>query len=233
VRELIEGKNLFIGICSRNERVTRPEKLKKRILGGGFYVNEQDFSWKTSDWIIQEIGLAIGRGMNLILLVEEGVRPPGGLQGNLEYISFNRDFPERTFSRIIEMINTLVPKSTASSDSTGSKTSSSAQQEVNNKEVNEELPLPDKSWTKSDFEKAFIRGILFDEIEYCEKISQSFIDRSESNNQSVHSQWLAFVEKHKILFTGKGSISQLERIASENPDDFRIQLSLCPDLCSL
>ena len=40
-------------------------------------VNEAALCWKTSDWVIQEIGLATGRGLELILLVEDGVRRPG------------------------------------------------------------------------------------------------------------------------------------------------------------
>jgi hypothetical protein len=34
-------------------------------------IRESERVWKTSDWIIQEIGLAIGKGVKLILLIEE------------------------------------------------------------------------------------------------------------------------------------------------------------------
>ncbi|MDA1107970.1 MAG: hypothetical protein O2845_06320 [Proteobacteria bacterium] len=59
VLALIQGKNLFIGICTKKERGVGPGSLQrgwfnKSILKG----SEVDFSWKTSDWIIQEIGLA-------------------------------------------------------------------------------------------------------------------------------------------------------------------------------
>lgn len=84
VLRLIKDKNLFIGICTNKEAAIEPDRLKrgvfqKKVLKG----DKAQFSSKTSDWIIQEIGLAIGRGMDLILLVENGVRQPGGLQGNL------------------------------------------------------------------------------------------------------------------------------------------------------
>ena len=69
-----------------------------------------DFIWKTSDWIIQEIGLAKGRDLPLVLLVERDVRPPGELQGDVEYIPFDRENPERAFGKILEMIRGLSPK---------------------------------------------------------------------------------------------------------------------------
>jgi hypothetical protein len=70
VLRLMEGKNLFIGICTKNEAAILPSNLSttkfdKTVLKG----KEDRFLWKTSDWIIQEIGLAIGKGMELILLV--------------------------------------------------------------------------------------------------------------------------------------------------------------------
>ena len=84
VLRLMEGKNLFIGICTKKEATILPDglsrsKLNKKILKA----KEDQFLWKTSDWIIQEIGLAIGKGMDLILLLENGLRHPGELQGNI------------------------------------------------------------------------------------------------------------------------------------------------------
>src|SRR3990170_7504679 len=74
---LIKGKNLFIGICTNKEAAIEPNRLRrgvfrKKVLKG----DEAQFSSKTSDWIIQEIGLAIGRSMDIILLVEKNVRQP-------------------------------------------------------------------------------------------------------------------------------------------------------------
>jgi hypothetical protein len=87
----IEGKNLFIGICTKNELAVRdsalrPAFFRKDVMSG----SKQDFKWKTSDWIIQEIGLAVGRKMSIIIFLEDGVRTPGGLHGNIEYIPLPR-----------------------------------------------------------------------------------------------------------------------------------------------
>lgn len=77
-------RNVFIGICTRKERVIEPGLLSATKLPTGYLKGKQeDFLWKTSDWIIQEIGLATGLGLELLLLIEDGVRKPGGIQGDV------------------------------------------------------------------------------------------------------------------------------------------------------
>src|SRR6266487_468816 len=111
VKLLLANRNVLIAICTKKERVISPNVLVKTFMPRGFLkASENDFLWRTSDWIIQEIGLAIGRGLDLILLLEEGVQKPGGLQGDLEYIPFNREAPEQSFGKIIDMLSALSPK---------------------------------------------------------------------------------------------------------------------------
>jgi hypothetical protein len=105
VLKLIDDKNVFIAICTRKQRSIAPNQLSPIFFPRGFLKGRSDqFLWKTSDWIIQEIGLAIGRGLRVVLLLEAGVEKPGGLQGNIEYIEFSRDSPEACFTKILEMV---------------------------------------------------------------------------------------------------------------------------------
>ena len=86
VMSLLHDKTLFIAICTQKEYVIDPDAITEALLGGRFKkVSKTAFYWKTSDWIIQEIGLAKGKGLDLILLIERGLRDPGGLQGDVEY----------------------------------------------------------------------------------------------------------------------------------------------------
>src|SRR3546814_16621871 len=102
---MFEDKNVFIAICTRKELVVDESKIRPGLLRSNiWFANKDDYKWKTSDWIIQEIGLAFGRGLDVILLVEEGVRSPGGLQGALEYISFARSSPELSFGKLLRMV---------------------------------------------------------------------------------------------------------------------------------
>lgn len=80
---LLADKNVFIGICTRKERVIQPTSLKRPwFFRSLLAAPAEDFQWKTSDWIIQEIGLAVGRGLKVVLLLETGVKTPGALQGS-------------------------------------------------------------------------------------------------------------------------------------------------------
>ncbi len=79
VMALLSDKNVFIGICTKKERVISPDSLTKSFFHPNRLMAQKgEFFWKTSDWIIQEIGLAKGENLDLILLMENGVRNPGG-----------------------------------------------------------------------------------------------------------------------------------------------------------
>src|ERR1700752_554436 len=111
VMSLIVNKNVFIGICTKKECVLQPGSIKKHILHPRqFLFQETECYWKTSDWIIPEIGLAKGRNLDIILLIESGVRKPGGIQSDLEYIEFDRSAPDKSFGKIVEMLTALSPK---------------------------------------------------------------------------------------------------------------------------
>jgi hypothetical protein len=101
---MMREADVFIAICTKKEQVVVSERWI-------FFPKTQ---WKTSDWIIQEIGLAVGMGHPLVLLVEEGLRLPGGLQGNINYISFSRDKLEGAFKGLMEMLSSLSPKESSS-----------------------------------------------------------------------------------------------------------------------
>jgi hypothetical protein len=94
----MSDKNVFIAICTRRERAILPDTLKRTFYPRGlFKAKEEQFLWNTTDWLIQEIGFAIGKGLDLILLLEAGVEKPGGLQGDIEHIEFDRTSPEKAF----------------------------------------------------------------------------------------------------------------------------------------
>ena len=167
-------KNLFIGICTIKERVISPSKLKKRWLRESVYANLYDFEFKTSDWIIQEIGYALGSGINVILLLEEGLREPGGLQGDLEYITFNREVPEKSFIKILEMISGLKPtKITEESERIAQPILKKDKKE---EEKDEEIKMePDENWKRSDYFKALYQAIINNDEKKEEEISESYL----------------------------------------------------------
>ena len=74
VLELMEGKNLLISICTSNELAITANAVKNLPFFG--FAPRNSFEEKVSDWIIQEIGVAIGRDMKIIVLLQKGVRVP-------------------------------------------------------------------------------------------------------------------------------------------------------------
>jgi hypothetical protein len=107
VRAKIEGKNLFIGIFTKKGRKIKSDKLKK--FGGKLYASKNEFKAATSEWIIQESGYGLAKCGNLLFLVEDGIDISAGLHGDIEYIKFNKEFPERCFTKTTEYIGNLRP----------------------------------------------------------------------------------------------------------------------------
>jgi tetratricopeptide (TPR) repeat protein len=72
VRSRIKEAELFIGIFTRRDSI-----------GDGKYT--------TSSWVVEEKSFALGQDKKILLFVEKGVQDIGGMQGDLEYVPFDRD----------------------------------------------------------------------------------------------------------------------------------------------
>ena len=72
VKERIQAAELFVGIFTCRQK-------------------QEDGSFSASAWTIEEKATALAAGKRLLLFVENGVREFGGLQGDYEYIPFERD----------------------------------------------------------------------------------------------------------------------------------------------
>jgi hypothetical protein len=73
VRKRIEACDGFVGVFTRRDRLTGRGK------------------WATSAWVIDEKAFALANDRKLILLKEKDVISIGGLQGDYEYLEFDRD----------------------------------------------------------------------------------------------------------------------------------------------
>lgn len=73
VKKRIESCPIFIGLFTRQDRISRKKE------------------WTTSPWIIDEKAYALAKGKKLVLLKEHEVSNIGGIQGDYEYLVFERD----------------------------------------------------------------------------------------------------------------------------------------------
>jgi tetratricopeptide (TPR) repeat protein len=222
VLSLLDSKNLFIAICTKKERVITESALKS-IPFSRLIAKEEDFGWKTSDWIIQEIGLAIGRRLNVIILVEQGLRTPGSLQGNLERIEFEREAPEKAFGKLLEMISALSPKATKGA--LGEPESQSSRPEERNAE---QVPEGDNwatskpGWKRQDYEIAFMYSVVIGDAEKAQSISDQYLATELGAQGQNPTTWNAFKIYIDLVFGKSGSLSCLTKLANENPGVWEI-----------
>jgi hypothetical protein len=84
VKTRIDSCDIFVGIFSRREKLEGKEE------------------WTTSPWVIDEKAYALARNRKLVLLREFGITSIGGLQGDYEYIQFDRTKLEELAIALVE-----------------------------------------------------------------------------------------------------------------------------------
>jgi hypothetical protein len=216
----IDGKNVFIGICTKSELAIRDTSLRPGFFRKNVLSADADkFSWKASDWIIQEIGLAVGRNMSIILFLEDGMREPGGLYGDIEYIPFSRQNPQASFDKMLQMLLSLSPRDLGAA-------TTSVEPPPTEKEVIAEAsadlePTPD--WTKKRYNEAMTRAVIDGNNDALERISASF-HASKHSQELGAAEWEGRIEWLRILLLRGGDFEKLRRLANENPTSSLLQM---------
>lgn len=227
VLALFEDRNLFIGICTRNERVVPNIDLQRCWFSRNrATVDETRLEWKTSDWIIQEIGLAVGRRMHVILLVEDGLRRPGALQGNLEYIRLSREAPEKSFDSLLGMLANLCQGPTTVHTAAMEETSQTAQDVEPQNDNENKWITPTVDWAKKDYDFALFHCIATKNAEAEKCINTAFLASEAGHSDQSRRAWIAKGEYFRIIFANGGDLSRLEKLQLESPENSEISVSL-------
>jgi hypothetical protein len=217
VKEKMEGRDLFIGILTRKNREIEHAKLNEK--GKNLYCgNKNDFFWNASYWIIQESGYALGKGMQLLFLVEGGIPSLSGLQGDLEFISFSRENPQMAFQKINEMINSLLQKPAKL------KLQEAVTEQKNIEQIKKEEELESteskkdrKDWSDDDYINALIRAIFKDEEEEEKRIHEEYLKKKEGDErakvkwESERLYWKHSLRKSDVF-------KDLKNLAVQNPN---------------
>ncbi len=226
VLELMEGRNLLIGICTPNERVAKESRFKETLFGDQIKIKKEHLEWKTSDWIIQEIGLAIGRNMNIIILLQNGVRQPGSLQGNIEYIPFDRNNVEMSFRQILGMITGLQNSGATGKRSDDAPVSGKSSDDDHDDDVVDNEPEnPDESWDEMRFEFEYFKAVILRNVDRAESISAAWKQRLGSDQEAA-AAWDAFCLLQATKYSDENNLSELTSLADRYPSNSSIQLSL-------
>ncbi|MDA8135711.1 MAG: hypothetical protein M0T82_13915 [Desulfobacteraceae bacterium] len=228
VMNLIQDKNLFIGICTKKERVIGPNELERCWTGRKLLKShESKFLWKTSDWILQEIGLAVGQKMDLILLIEEGLRPPGGLQGNIEYIEFSRSSPQGSFGKLLEMIRVLLPKvNSALTRELETESPENVMQNQRKEEDDNWWLEPKTEWDYDIYRFALIESIVVENLEAESRINSAFLKSPIAQTPNGLASWTAFGQYYHLWKGKDGSLETMEQLAKKSPEVGDVQFYL-------
>jgi tetratricopeptide (TPR) repeat protein len=213
VLELMEDKNLLISICTPNELATSSNTLTT-LPFGKVVASNNSFEEKTSDWVIQEIGVAIGRDMKIIVLRQEGVRVPGRLFSDLEYIEFSPGNLEECFKKLLQMLGTLTPKEGA--------IAAVVQPEPPTEKPSADHPsddengLPRASWDLTKYERAAFRAIVYKKGDFG-TVDEAFRQSLFAKDGSA--LWNAHIEAFRLIAHEKFNFNIIKNAAQDDPQN--------------
>lgn len=209
VIEMMEGKNLFIGIFTRKRKQIAESHLEPCLWNKQkLKALAEKYSWTTSDWVIQESGYALGKGMKVIFITEEGIEPVGGLQGNLEYIPFNRENIDKSFSKLNESITSLL--------ATGTVITQKEVKDVPSEDIDKKSGTEKREGEKSSLYRKLLRAIS-ENNEEDEKTAIEEILREDSDKyKQVEIKGLYYWTRYK--HGNKDILGDLVKLSKENPD---------------
>ena len=109
VRSLIDKSDVLVGIFTQRHPIYRQFNGRWGTAWGALSGKLTPAAWSAPPWVLQESGYALKGNKALVLFRETDVEIPG-LQGDLEYISFDPRNPTAALQRANEMITGLIAK---------------------------------------------------------------------------------------------------------------------------
>lgn len=104
VRELILSHEIYIGVLTKRFPIWEsPSSWHERWMHPlGSYTPQK---WTASEWVIEEVGFAIGKDRKILLLIEKDVNfPTTDLDGDTQWILFDRENLSASQTEINQMI---------------------------------------------------------------------------------------------------------------------------------
>ena len=212
IKKRIMNNDIFVGIFTRD---------KKILLENG-QSSKEDF-YTTSNWIFQESGFAIAENKKLIFLVENGIYKFPGLQGDQEYILFNKDLLEKAFTKINNMIFSMRDKTSKEIPSeTGEKLENIEKSEFESEK--DKVQKVNQGEAKGKKVKVYIKlyEAMTEKEDYKEaqKIYKEELKQYLQGNEIV--TWWAVVLRNSILCGDPDAFGKLKVLANENKNSFNV-----------
>lgn len=212
VKSRIINNDVFIGIFTHDEKI---------LLENG-KSNEGDF-YTTSNWVIQESGFAIAKNKKLIFLVEEGIYRFPKLQGDQELIIFNKEFLDKAFTKINNMVLPM-------RDKTSKEITSETGEKLENIEKSE-FELEKNKVQKVNQGKAKEK-----KVEVLIKLYETMVKKEDYREaQKIYNEeyknylqgdeiveWWAVVLRYSILCGDPDAFNELKVLADENKNNPKV-----------
>lgn len=110
VKELVSRNDIYIGVLTRRYPILDDTTLLERCRRIVFPLAAK--RWTTSEWVVEEIGYALGKDRPVILLIEEGVDfPTTDLDADTEWVPFSRKEIAASQPSLTSMIANFIGKS--------------------------------------------------------------------------------------------------------------------------
>jgi len=223
VKEKMEGKNLFIGIFTLKDYRVNPEVLNRPIFWERMCAPESEFILATSNWVIQESGYALGKGMQPLFLVEEGVQIGAGLHGDMEHVEFSRENPQVCFQKLLQMLGGILEKEIKEADvvPTTAAPEDSETEEEKNGEPHEEKIKGERSREKFRTHYGALHKAMVNEKNLVEGKAklQEALDAYKDAEVFNETFWRTQFYSMKIDAGYSDGFKELQKLSEEKEDD--------------
>jgi tetratricopeptide (TPR) repeat protein len=212
VKNRIINNDIFVGIFTHDEKI---------LLENGKSDGE-DF-YTTSNWVIQESGFAIAKNKKLIFLVEERIYKFPMLQGDQEYIIFNKKSLDKAFIKINNMVLPMIDKASKEIPSeTGEKLENIEQSEfeLEKNKVKKVNQGKDKKKKVEVLIKLYEAMAKKEDYKEAQKIYKEELKKYLQGDEIV--EWWAIVLRNSILCGDPDAFKELEVLANKNKNSVTV-----------
>lgn len=109
VKELVSRNDIYIGVLTQHYPILEGTTLLERCRY--VFLPPVAKRWTASEWVVEEIGYALGKHRPVILLIEEGVVfPTTDLDADTEWVPFRRKEIAASQPSLTSMISNLIGK---------------------------------------------------------------------------------------------------------------------------
>ena len=226
ILEKMREKDIFIAICTEDKRSFRSSCTKRScFISKKVFIEENNCEKNPSDWILLEIGVAIGMEKKIILLIEEGVKIPNELLGNKEYITFSKESPSKSFKKFNEMIFSLPEIAKTTKQQKVESSDPKDQRNFQEKRQKDRITTPKPGWDLNNYITAISCSLNFNE-ELVDKIIDQFNVSNLAKNLSLKASFDAKVLMCKFIHNSSDVIQELQCLMNEHPDNVDVIISI-------